>query len=779
MGTSSSPSPPGGLVPDLAACRLMSVNEKRELIRVLSKFRHNPPGQLQEWSRCEIIEVLCAELGRERKERTFSSKPKHKLLDLLFKAVNGESFRTWEYKKRKSIPDPKTSDEKKELVCGLSFCQHSAPGQLQEWSRHEILDVLCAVLGRERKERTFSSMSKDKLLDFLLKIVNGESFHPQKHKKRKSIPELNANNLPSPPKRWWKNDSSASFPVMAGTDVSALANNAHLCQNFACRATLHPKDMFCKSCSCYICFKYDENKDPTLWLFCNSDQQLQEDSCGFSCHLECALKDERSGILKSEQLKKLDGAYYCTQCGKQNDLLGCWKKQLWIAKDTRQLDVLCRRIFLSHKILRSTKRYLVLHEIVEKAMKKLEDELGPITGTLDIGHGLVCRLAVHAEVQKLCICALESLQSLFSGSLTADLQIQRSSITHCSEPISKSQNIKHSDIEEAGFGGLEKLLRAAATVSDNEEEITRSDAQAALSMTSSSLMAYNRGILKQNLEMIFTGSEAVTLADTRNILVTPHEYSDSLLHILARGAVKCKGIAEKSFKEAKSGDHDSQNGCTKAEISQELSCTTTWGGFDGERDKDGPLEPDATASTSLRMDSSDLILKNGGTLQSLNAGTARLESASDAGTEHENKVTLGNEITATSFRSKNDYHINQSVPPKPEAEPWSSSDKSLRGKYDETSPKDGHSEGSYEYCVKVVRRMECEGYICTDFRLNFLTWFCLRSTPHERRTVRLFVDTLIDDPASLAGQLRDTFSDTIYRKGAQQGPLLFGVELKP
>ncbi|GJM97599.1 hypothetical protein PR202_ga14535 [Eleusine coracana subsp. coracana] len=434
----------------------------------------------------------------------------------------------------------------------------------------------------------------------------------------------------------------------------------------------------------------------------------------------------------------------------------CWKKQLWIAKDTRQLDVLCRRIFLSHKILISTKRYLVLHEIVEKAMKKLEDELGPITSILDMEHGLVCCLAVHAEVQKLCICALESLQSLFSGYLTAGLQIQRSSITHCSEPISKSQNIKHGDIEEAGFGGLEKLLRAAATVSDNEEEITRSDAQAALSMKSSSLMAYNRGILKQNLEMIFAGSEAATLADTRNMLVTPHEYSDSLLHILARGAVKCKGIAEKSFKEAKSGDHVSQNGCTEAEISPELSCTTTWG-----------------------MDSSDLILKNGGTLQSLNAGTARLENASDAGTEPENKVTFGNETTATSFKSKNDYHINQSAPPKPEAEPWSSSDKSLRGKYDETSPEDGHSEGSYEYCVKVVRRMECEGYICTDFRLNFLTWFCLRSTPHERRTVRLFVDTLIDDLASLAGQLRDTFSDTIYRKGAPRGPFLFGVELKP
>lgn len=108
----------------------------------------------------------------------------------------------------------------------------------------------------------------------------------------------------------------------------------------------------------------------------------------------------------------------------QFPFLRCWKKQLWIAKDTQRFDVLCHRIFLSHKILISTKRYLVLHEIVEKAMKKLEDELGPITGILDMGHGLVCRLAVCAEVQKLCICALESLQSLFSGSLTADLQIQ-------------------------------------------------------------------------------------------------------------------------------------------------------------------------------------------------------------------------------------------------------------------------------------------------------------------------------------------------------------------
>jgi len=41
-----------------------------------------------------------------------------------------------------------------------------------------------------------------------------------------------------------------------------------------------------------------------------------------------------------------------------------------------------------------------------------------------MGHGLVGRLAVSTEVQELCTCAIEAVQSLFSGSLTADLQIE-------------------------------------------------------------------------------------------------------------------------------------------------------------------------------------------------------------------------------------------------------------------------------------------------------------------------------------------------------------------
>lgn len=95
-----------------------------------------------------------------------------------------------------------------------------------------------------------------------------------------------------------------------------------------------------------------------------------------------------------------------------------------IAKDARRLDVLCHRIFLSHKILVSTEKYLVLHEIVDTAMKKLEAEVGPISGVANMGRGIVSRLAVGAEVQKLCARAIETMESLFCGS-PSNSQFQR------------------------------------------------------------------------------------------------------------------------------------------------------------------------------------------------------------------------------------------------------------------------------------------------------------------------------------------------------------------
>lgn len=70
-------------------------------------------------------------------------------------------------------------------------------------------------------------------------------------------------------------------------------------------------------------------------------------------------------------------------------------------------------------------------------------------------------------------------------------------------------------------------------------------------------------------------------------------------------------------------------------------------------------------------------------------------------------------------------------------------------------------ESDYEYSVRVIRKLEHEGYLEADFRVKFLTWFSLKATTQERRVVSVFIDTFLDDPPSLAGQLLDTFTDEI------------------
>ncbi|KAH7442941.1 hypothetical protein KP509_02G008900 [Ceratopteris richardii] len=71
---------------------------------------------------------------------------------------------------------------------------------------------------------------------------------------------------------------------------------------------------------------------------------------------------------------------------------------------------------------------------------------------------------------------------------------------------------------------------------------------------------------------------------------------------------------------------------------------------------------------------------------------------------------------------------------------------------------------NYEFCVKIIRWLECEGYLKEDFRMKFLTWFSLKASEHEKRVVSVFIDTLQDNPSSLAGQLVDTFFDIISMK---------------
>ena len=98
-------------------------------------------------------------------------------------------------------------------------------------------------------------------------------------------------------------------------------------------------------------------------------------------------------------------------------LCRCWRKQLMMAKETRRVDILCYRVSLSQKLLNGTKKYQKLYEIVEEAVKKLEAEVGPLTGLpVKTARGIVNRLSSGPEVQRLCALALESLDSVLSNS---------------------------------------------------------------------------------------------------------------------------------------------------------------------------------------------------------------------------------------------------------------------------------------------------------------------------------------------------------------------------
>ncbi|CAH2049688.1 unnamed protein product, partial [Thlaspi arvense] len=204
-----------------------------------------------------------------------------------------------------------------------------------------------------------------------------------------------------------KGENPVRIPPPTEQSADFVLSNSWICKNAACRAVLSIDDTFCKRCSCCICHLFDDNKDPSLWLVCTSES-ANGDSCGLSCHIECALQREKVGVVDLGQLMQLDGSYCCASCGKVSGILGCWKKQLNIAKDARRVDILCYRIFLSYRLLDGTSRFEELHKIVKEAKAKLETEVGPVNGvSAKMARGIVSRLSIAGEVQKLCSLAIE------------------------------------------------------------------------------------------------------------------------------------------------------------------------------------------------------------------------------------------------------------------------------------------------------------------------------------------------------------------------------------
>ncbi|XP_073000147.1 VIN3-like protein 2 isoform X1 [Typha latifolia] len=694
-------------------------------------------------------------------------------------------------------------EEKRELVHELSKWPESAPEKLQTWSRRDLLEILCAEMGKERK---YTGLTKQRMIEYLFRVVS-----EKKSEHVEDTPDLLTANPQTPSKRPRKNEHPSRLPIVTN---NLLGTDARHCQNLACRATLNLSDSFCKRCSCCICHKYDDNKDPSLWLFCSSDAPSQSDSCGLSCHLECALKHEKAGIVKNGQTMRLDGSYYCIYCGKENDLLGCWKKQLMVAKDARRVDVLSYRISLSHKLLRLTEKYQSLHDIVDTAVKKLEAEVGPITGIPNMARGIVNRLSVGTEVQKLCARALESLESMLSS---ASSTVQKPSLT-------KSSFIKFEDVLPTSVTlvlGSEDCATISQDLAGFNLWHRKTDiAEYSLQPTYTLINSERRFIVRElapatnylfkvvafsNIKELGTWEVGVTTeaflkddsmglapGETRNC-GSPKANSNGLSNPSSDGdesnnnrtAYTDLNKSPESYFECcenpeipeseKTSDHlcKDKNNSQNANIgsTSETECTEqeeTPGLSGSSLDE----EPNSMIHSGSQRDSTNSMEHN----QALDI--PRSEGVSNARTGDEmviecpdstQQIALcgpenGKEDSGRSSKLKPGSNVHENSPTKPGREPGSSSKKRFLGKCEEICNKDGSLEGDYEYCVKMIRWLECEGHIETNFRVKFLTWFSLRATPQERRVVSVYVDTLIDDPASLAGQLVDTFSEAICSK---------------
>lgn len=279
----------------------LSLERKRELVYEVSKNINDAREFLQAWTRKELIQLICFESGKERK---YTSLPKPKMINQLLKLVSRKSNPV-NYEQDANKDNPRATDATIEgSVCDNAFC--------------------------------IASLSVGE--DYCKKCKYGEFEGPgtTNHDQERNLDELVDTIVPNGLKRKATNsrlknsgdkDAKTDRPKRKANIENSTDKDAKLdqlvCENVACRAKLNMGDIYCKRCSCCVCCKFDENKDPSLWLVCSSDAPFTNESCGATCHLRCALKHEKSGIQKKSVCsEKLDGAFYCVFCGKVNSLLG-------------------------------------------------------------------------------------------------------------------------------------------------------------------------------------------------------------------------------------------------------------------------------------------------------------------------------------------------------------------------------------------------------------------------------------------------------------------------
>ncbi|XP_049934185.1 VIN3-like protein 1 [Nymphaea colorata] len=689
-----------------------------------------------------------------------------------------------------------STPEKSEHVQETSKGQDTIQGFLQSCTKKELVQT-CTT-----KDKKISGISKH-----IPKALSNKIYKNHESRKSSSQPTSNGNQV-ALKKLQRKGDNPVRLPSVSDMLSDGNRASSWVCKNSACRATLSLDDTFCKRCSCCICHLFDDNKDPSLWFVCSSESN-GGDSCGLSCHIECALQHQKAGIVDLGQLMQLDGSYCCPSCGKVAGIIGCWKKQLAIAKDARRVDVLCYRISLSYRLLDGTSRFRDLHDIVTDAKCKLETEVGSVNGmSARMARGIVSRLSVAADVQKLCAHAIEKAEawltsvsnshpSLNENSLPAACRIQFEDVTSSSlviilkDPSSGSSDSVHGYKLWYCMSREQKHQKEPICIlPKSQRRLLISNLQPCTEYTFRIISFTEAGDLGHSEFKCFTKSVEI-IHKQSDLLAAPENKSDSL-GISGSSASAKRGSrtmnASAGFKVRDLGKilrvaWAKEHGCYDEFCDADEDCAEV-------DDGSGSMKQEIAEEPHTHSRGLDL---NVVCVPDLNADLASpLDCSKDEGSSEriieaeEDVLSHGRDKNAQAEYNDSDSHwLMRPVKEIPAIETHTRfRDKKMANGNEEAYDCDstlingsplrfsagpGYLDGNYEYCVKIIRWLERGGHIDKDFRMNFLTWFSLRSTEEERRVVNTFIQTLIDDPSSLAGQLVDSFLDIISNKRPRNG----------
>ncbi|KAL9262539.1 VIN3-like protein [Drosera capensis] len=672
-------------------------------------------------------------------------------------------------------------EEKMSLVYDLSELSHDAAAVLHSFSRQELMQIACAESGKERK---YTGWPKQRLIDQLLRIAAEKkgADHDLRVLRHQQSPivELRAST------RQRKLDHPSRIPLSSGLIPMSYGGSSNrstgiYCKNSACKASLSRTDEFCRRCSCCLCRKFDDNKDPSLWLTCCSEPPFQGHACDMSCHLECFPKRGASNIAKAVKGVEFDGTFYCVSCGKVNDFLSCWRKQLIVAKETRRVDILCYRLSLCERLLKGTTLYRKVAEIVDEAVKKLEADVGPInSSSMKMGRGIVNRLSAGPEVQRLCGSAIEALESMMYHTSSSqlpdhilpDYKLESTPDLIRFEDISPTSVMVVLGTENPSLGnGVGYTLwhhkaneekakgKPTCTLFPPETRFLVSDLAPATEYVFKVITFDNDKELSSCYASLTTTGLRGETADAKGSseVETSHSPTTNCSTLSNPSSVEDEAYHTPPFNEKLTNNYFDYYNTTQKVISVNSS--------DDIAPHDG-AKPTFASNTIIQhhpMDEAYGLKLESGHKADGQSGRADANHAVglpitpcriDTSVEHKRRV-----IGRPCMRGLEDGYEKGDV-----AQTRVLSKRTSEVSRDEECDEDDVSDEDLGKYVKVVRQLEKEGHLESSFRQKFLTWYTMRATPQEERVVKVFIDALSDDPGSLAEQLIDTFGEIVSSK---------------